>query len=65
LAEQPGRILVQPGGRELDRLRLHLLVPGYVTFAADAAGPILWILAAVFTTIGILQPAASPQREVA
>jgi hypothetical protein len=32
-----------------------ILVPGYITFAAGATGPILWILAAIFTTIGILQ----------
>lgn len=37
-----------------------ILIPGYITFAAGATGPILWVLAAVFTTIGILQ--ASPNQ---
>ncbi len=32
-----------------------ILVPGYITFAAGASGPILWILAAIFTTIGVMQ----------
>ena len=31
-----------------------ILVPGYITFAAGGTGPILWILAAIFTTIGRL-----------
>jgi hypothetical protein len=30
-----------------------ILVPGYITFAAGATGPILWLLAAAFTTVGV------------
>jgi hypothetical protein len=29
-----------------------IVLPGYITLAAGAPGPILWLLAAVFTTIG-------------
>jgi hypothetical protein len=39
-----------------------ILVPGYITFAAGATGPILWVIAAIFTTIGILQPSAANAR---
>ena len=32
-----------------------ILVPGYISFAAGASGPFLWILAFIFTTIGIMK----------
>jgi hypothetical protein len=35
-----------------------ILVPGYITFAAGATGPIFWVLAAIFTAIGYRQAAA-------
>jgi hypothetical protein len=40
-----------------------ILLPGYITFAAGASGPILWLLAALFTTIGRVNgPAAINPR---
>lgn len=33
---------------------LYVLIPGYVPFMPGALGPILWILAVVFSTVGIV-----------
>jgi hypothetical protein len=34
---------------------LFILIPGYVPFMPGALGPILWILAVLFSTIGIMR----------
>ena len=34
---------------------VFLLIPGYVPFMPGALGPILWILAVLFSTIGIMR----------
>jgi len=33
-----------------------LVLPGYLTFAAGWTGPILWVLAVAFTTLGLREP---------
>ena len=38
-----------------------ILIPGYITIADGIEGPILWILGAIFTTIGILKNKRSEQ----
>lgn len=42
-------------------LIVTLLVPGYMTWSDGWPGPVLWFLAVVFSTIGLLQ---KPAREV-
>jgi hypothetical protein len=34
-----------------------VLIPGYVPFMPGALGPILWILAVIFSTIGLMSAA--------
>ncbi len=34
---------------------LFVLIPGYVPFMPGALGPILWVLAALFSTVGIMR----------
>jgi len=34
---------------------IAILIPGYITLADGLAGPLLWIMAAIFSTIGIRQ----------
>ena len=41
-----------------------IVVPGYITFAAGATGPILWLLAVAFTTAGRLGAAAPNPEEL-
>ena len=40
---------------------IFLLMPGYIPFIPGALGPILWVLAAFFSTVGIMS--ASSQSE--
>lgn len=36
---------------------VFVLIPGYIPFMPGALGPILWILAAIFSTIGLISSA--------
>jgi hypothetical protein len=36
---------------------VFVLIPGYVPFMPGALGPILWILAVIFSTIGLMSAA--------
>ena len=38
---------------------LFVLIPGYVPFMPGALGPILWVLAVLFSTIGIMNTGKS------
>ncbi len=41
---------------------LFILIPGYVPFMPGALGPILWILAVLFSTIGIMRDSKSKKH---
>jgi len=35
---------------------IHVLIPGYISMIPGVAGPVLWILAVIFTAIAIRKP---------